>query len=460
AYTEQGNQIVENTDAVREYVAELKQMALEELRWELAEALENEKRIREENKEIARELARVEKELNQLVEYRKMPLDEVDARLEEINKKMNSGMLTQEEYLELEREQALLLQVQSGFVTEAYENLKKQRDALLKKQETNQEELAKLEEIKVAMAEMLLAQVDINWENGKGLKQLDEKIAKLKKERDELVKNTSSEVKKTQEYRNQLKLLDDEIRKHENIREQIKQETGYQAQNNHQLDLSNQKMNLKNHQLEKAISNVGKVGAEQSKTNKKFDEGTKKAGAMTREAGKDVTKKVNITDKGGVSALNKRASSPISKKVSLIASWSNLGNALSTLTSGITSALRRIRIPGFASGTPPTGHKGGPAIVGEKGSELIQLPSGQTFLSPGTHTLLNLPKGTHVIPHQETKRIIKNAPRYADGTRNWSSALGGSEFARLLSANSRVSDTNVVSSGKGNGNATSEMIRL
>src|SRR5690606_29340819 len=143
AYTEQGNQIVENTDAVREYVAELKQMALEELRWELAEALENEKRIREENKEIARELARVEKELNQLVEYRKMPLDEVDARLEEINKKMNSGMLTQEEYLELEREQALLLQVQSGFVTEAYENLKKQRDALLKKQETNQEELAK-----------------------------------------------------------------------------------------------------------------------------------------------------------------------------------------------------------------------------------------------------------------------------------------------------------------------------
>src|SRR5690606_18679294 len=138
-----------------------------------SEALENEKRIREENKEIARELARVEKELNQLVEYRKMPLDEVDARLEEINQKMNSGMLTQEEYLKVEREQALLLQVQNGFVTEAYENLKKQRDELLKKQETNQEELAKLEEIKVAMADLLLAEVDLNWEQGKGLKQLD-----------------------------------------------------------------------------------------------------------------------------------------------------------------------------------------------------------------------------------------------------------------------------------------------
>src|SRR5690606_9182749 len=145
-----------------------------------------------------------------------------------------------------------LLQVQSGFVTEAYENLKKQRDALLKKQETNQEELAKLEEIKVAMAEMLLAQVDINWENGKGLKQLDEKIAKLKKEREEIVKNTDSETKKTSEYREQLKLLDDEIRKHENIREQILKETGYQSENNSQLELANKKMTLKNRQLEKA----------------------------------------------------------------------------------------------------------------------------------------------------------------------------------------------------------------
>lgn len=424
AYTEQGNQIVENTDAVREYVAELKQMALEELRWELAEALENEKRIREENKEIARELARVEKELNQLVEYRKMPLDEVDARLEEINQKMNSGMLTQEEYLKLEREQALLLQVQNGFVTEAYENLKKQRDELLKKQETNQEELAKLEEIKVAMADLLLAEVDLNWEQGKGLKQLDEKIAKLKKERDELVKNTSSEEKKTQEYRNQLKLLDDEIRKHENIREQIKQETGYQAQNNHQLDLSNQKMNLKNRQLEKAIGNVGKVGAEQSKTNKKFDEGTKKAGAMTREAGKDVTKKVNITDKGGVSALNKRASSPVSKKVSLIASWSNLGSAFSTLTSGITSALRRIRIPGFATGTnyAPSGL----AWLGEEGPELVKYRDKWALADFG---LYNLRGGEQVFTHEQSMKILRalnNIPGYATGTNM------GSETNRIV----------------------------
>src|SRR5690606_8304329 len=122
-------------------------------------------------------------------------------------KLMATGALTQEEYLELEREQALLLQIQNGSLADALDTLQKQRDELIKRRDLNDQELAKLELINTRLAEMLLAQVDINWENGKGLKQLDEKIAKLKKERDELVKNTSSEVKKTQEYRDQLKQI-------------------------------------------------------------------------------------------------------------------------------------------------------------------------------------------------------------------------------------------------------------
>jgi len=35
---------------------------------------------------------------------------------------------------------------------------------------------------------------------------------------------------------------------------------------------------------------------------------------------------------------------------------------------------------------------------------------------------------------------VRNAPRYATGTRDWASALGNSNFARLLSANSRIKD--------------------
>jgi phage-related protein len=49
--------------------------------------------------------------------------------------------------------------------------------------------------------------------------------------------------------------------------------------------------------------------------------------------------------------------------------------------------------PHFANGTTGSGHEGGLAVVGDGGKkELIQLPNGQTMLSPATSTLMNLPK--------------------------------------------------------------------
>lgn len=400
AYTEQGNQIVENTDAVREYVAELKQMALEELRWELAEALENEKRIREENKEIARELARVEKELNQLVEYRKMPLDEVDARLEEINQKMNSGMLTQEEYLKLEREQALLLQVQNGFVTEAYENLKKQRDELLKKQEANQQELAKLEEIKVAMADLLLAEVDLNWEKGEGLNKLDERIEKLKQERKELWDNASEEEKRSGVLDEQLKTLDEQIRKHENVREKIKEETGFQSE-------ANRLQGQQNKQLESAVGEHNKMTPAQERTNKKIQEGTFKAGQLTKELGRDVRKDVNVDDRGRAKRITNEAQRPVTKRVTLSAVWTGV-------RTGITAALRSLNFPGFSSGTNYA--PAGLAWLGEQGAELVRHGNRWALADFG---LYNLRGGEQVFTHDETKRIIRalnNIPGYATGT--------------------------------------------
>lgn len=56
-------------------------------------------------------------------------------------------------------------------------------------------------------------------------------------------------------------------------------------------------------------------------------------------------------------------------------------------------------IPQYAEGTD--NHKGGLAIVGEAGQELIKTPSGQSFLTPNAATLVNLPKGTQVVPNHE-----------------------------------------------------------
>ncbi|MGC4375931.1 phage tail tape measure protein [Fictibacillus sp. Mic-4] len=68
----------------------------------------------------------------------------------------------------------------------------------------------------------------------------------------------------------------------------------------------------------------------------------------------------------------------------------------------------------YAKGTD--GHPGGPAIVGDGGGEeLIRTPDGRTFLSPATDTLVNLPRGTQVLPHKETKALLNMFPAYKTG---------------------------------------------
>ncbi|RST66824.1 hypothetical protein EJB14_09960 [Bacillus pumilus] len=111
----------------------------------------------------------------------------------------------------------------------------------------------------------------------------------------------------------------------------------------------------------------------------------------------------------------------------------SLGNALAGtlatvvngVTGGINWVLDKIGIKGakipewnppkYANGT--NGHPGGPAILGDGGGpELYKTPSGHVGLSPGTDTLMNLPKGTQVLSHKQTLETLGNIPMYGDGT--------------------------------------------
>lgn len=53
-------------------------------------------------------------------------------------------------------------------------------------------------------------------------------------------------------------------------------------------------------------------------------------------------------------------------------------------------------LPTYATGGTT---RGGLVIYGEKGPEHVQLPSGETYYSPGVATIANLPKGTKITPH-------------------------------------------------------------
>lgn len=100
-------------------------------------------------------------------------------------------------------------------------------------------------------------------------------------------------------------------------------------------------------------------------------------------------------------------------------------NNVKSALNGLAARIRNTNAPNIGSAGRPTlarayakgtnYHPGGPAIVGDGGgSELIQFPSGRVALSPATDTLVNLPRGTKVMPHHKTARIM-NVPAYAEG---------------------------------------------
>jgi len=60
--------------------------------------------------------------------------------------------------------------------------------------------------------------------------------------------------------------------------------------------------------------------------------------------------------------------------------------------------------PEFKEGTKGKPFKGGKAIVGEIGKEWVVTTSGQVYETPAVATLVDLPKGSQVIPHNEVIR--------------------------------------------------------
>ena len=83
-------------------------------------------------------------------------------------------------------------------------------------------------------------------------------------------------------------------------------------------------------------------------------------------------------------------------------------------------------VPEFAEGTKGRKFRGGRAMVGEKGTEKIVTESGKVYFTPPTATLMDLPKGSQVIPnHLLSKQEINYASMSRTAQSNSSFDLGG-----------------------------------
>lgn len=83
-------------------------------------------------------------------------------------------------------------------------------------------------------------------------------------------------------------------------------------------------------------------------------------------------------------------------------------------------------VPEFAEGTKGKPFKGGKAIVGERGVEKVVTESGKVYFTPPTATLVDLPKGSQVIPnHALSKQELFMASHYASRSSSTASPVVG-----------------------------------
>ncbi|WP_121603776.1 phage tail tape measure protein [Virgibacillus sp. Bac332] len=305
---------------------------------------------------------------------------------------------------------------------------------------------ASLSKEKQLNIENLALKTDIKVEEGNIVKQLQDKNAEHLKERENLIKNGKQQGLNKQEIKDQVAELDNKILKNDDVLKKILKEADLWDQVKDEVHLG--------------ADAIKKQGSQIDNNNNKTDKGIEKEKARTKEAAKDVDKNVNAKDNGSIKFINDLASDMVTKYVKADDKGS-INDLDKKAKSPIQKTIEFVA-SGFkwwAKGTPPSGHPGGHAVVGDGGGrELIQTPNGSTFLSPPTDTLLpNLPKGSHVIPHRETEKLLKSAPKYAQGTKDWQSfvspeRLRGNEFMKLLALNGKGNETVVNVVGENGGN--------
>jgi hypothetical protein len=102
---------------------------------------------------------------------------------------------------------------------------------------------------------------------------------------------------------------------------------------------------------------------------------------------------------------------------------------LAALAAGIAAAqiglIAAQPVPEFAEGTKGKPFEGGRAIVGERGIEKVVTESGKVYFTPATATLVDLPKGSQVIPnHALSRQELFLAGHYANRSSSGSPVVG------------------------------------
>jgi TP901 family phage tail tape measure protein len=206
--TEQGNALLEGTDAAKKYNAEQLEMIRLELKTQQvkAEANMNNLLIEEE---------RLKKSINSLNTDRISLETEIAKReraiRDEVKKAEDARRNGQTEYAQMHEDNLINMRTELQLLKDNNATI---HTKLLTKQEDlnlTQTEIAKLDIIKKQMIDIEMAQVGINAKHGQEIGAIDTEIAKLNAKKRTMEQSTPAAARNTREYRNSVAQIDRQI---------------------------------------------------------------------------------------------------------------------------------------------------------------------------------------------------------------------------------------------------------
>ncbi|MGG0889947.1 phage tail tape measure protein [Cytobacillus horneckiae] len=378
-----GNAIIGNKDALEKANSKLKEnieLELENQRIKAEAKLDENIRKYIESLD---ELKEKEAERDEAVKAR----DELEQKSAELRKKAQKELNEGKEFAyaltidEIGKTEYQLLQQNSKV-----EKLADEVQEKIKTKDLTQEEIEKTQQLYNQMIDLQLAQVGINEKGDKGLKQLDEAIKKTETRISELNKTKDAQGGLNSEQQKELDNLLAALGMYRTTKGEIKKIQGEQQSVNNKINEGTGKAKDMTGELRKGVKKDVKVD----------DNGTAKK--VTDEAKKKANKSVKASDNGTVDRIDRDAKKEVSKRVKLEAVWSGL-------ETGLNKALK-IATSFFAEGTRDA--PGGLSVIGEAGRELAHFPGMPGLALVSEPTLLNLPKGSKVIPNRDTEKILRN----------------------------------------------------
>jgi hypothetical protein len=328
-------------------------------------------------KELAEELAFRE-------EIAKMAVDAANARVTENDQALDKEIASYQQFITQRlKDQSLSEAQRAKIIRDADKHIVDLRKAAAIDSLTT--EIAALEEALIA--------ISFSAEEEKKIKQTlhDLKMKLINDEFEGLQRNQKTQLEKDQE------MLEKSLQIYEMFASSVGNLMASLSEGRLQQLDKEQKQLESNYERELKLA--GDNEEEKAKIKNKFDRQAKAIEAR------------KITEQRRMANFDKYTSAAQAAIATSLAVAKSLPNIPLSIAVGAAGAIQVAAIlakplPAYEKGTGPGGHIGGPALVGEKGSELMIDPQGNLSLTPARPTVMDLPKGTEVIPHEDTMRML------------------------------------------------------